>query len=157
MISEIVPGLFVGDFQEAEDHGPEFDVVLSVCQSDTIPKFPGKVDCSNVPVHLAVCVFDDYFLLPHFESGRLLLDWALNFRTGSRVLVHCVVGQSRSVAIVLYWLVWSRNMGFYEALELVRSKRTVLMEPSLDSSLRHFCSVGPPFKFLNKVEAEFVE
>ncbi|KAL7251881.1 hypothetical protein ACSBR1_013684 [Camellia fascicularis] len=44
-------------------------------------------------------------------------------RTGGGVLVHCFVGRSRSVTIVVAYLMKKHNMSVSEALDLVRSKR----------------------------------
>lgn len=45
--------------------------------------------------------------------------------SGSRVLVHCMVGASRSATIVLAYLVGREGMSLLEAWRLVRGKRKV--------------------------------
>lgn len=43
-------------------------------------------------------------------------------KTGS-VLVHCAAGQSRSVAIVVAFLIWHLGMSFDDAMKHVKSRR----------------------------------
>lgn len=46
-----------------------------------------------------------------------------HIQAGERVLVHCKMGQSRSVAVVLAYLMFSLGCGYDRALTLVRRAR----------------------------------
>jgi hypothetical protein len=47
--------------------------------------------------------------------------------SGGAVLVHCVAGMSRSVAIVVAWLIHGENVSLLNALNMVRSRRPVAL------------------------------
>ena len=46
---------------------------------------------------------------------------------GGTVLVHCVAGMSRSVALVLAWLLYAERMQLRAALDLVRQRRPIAL------------------------------
>ncbi|HKZ60563.1 MAG TPA: dual specificity protein phosphatase [Candidatus Thermoplasmatota archaeon] len=54
------------------------------------------------------------------EAAATVLEMLV--RRGHRVLVHCMVGRSRSPAVVLAWLVEFTGRSFAEAEEIVRSR-----------------------------------
>jgi predicted protein tyrosine phosphatase len=45
------------------------------------------------------------------------------YLTHSRLLVHCVAGNSRSAAVVIAWLMKRHNLTYEQALSYVREKR----------------------------------
>ena len=61
---------------------------------------------------------EDLFSLDELEN-------AFNFINNSNcnILVHCVFGRSRSVTIILYYLIKKYNMSCEKALELLKNKR----------------------------------
>lgn len=64
---------------------------------------------------------EDVNIAQYFDECFNFIDEAK--RTGGGVLVHCFVGRSRSVTIVVAYLMKKHNMSVSEALDLVRSKR----------------------------------
>ncbi|CAL5337737.1 unnamed protein product [Camellia sinensis] len=64
---------------------------------------------------------EDVNIAQYFDECFNFIDEAK--RTGGGVLVHCFVGRSRSVTIVVAYLMKKHNMSASEALDLVRSKR----------------------------------
>ena len=46
---------------------------------------------------------------------------------GGTVLVHCVAGMSRSVALVIAWLLYAERMNLRAALDLVRARRPIAL------------------------------
>lgn len=47
-------------------------------------------------------------------------------KSGSRVLVHCSQGVSRSAALAIAYLMWRKHQGFEDAYEKVKRKRSVV-------------------------------
>ena len=45
------------------------------------------------------------------------------------MVIHCVKGQNRSAAAVLYWLVMHERMTFEDALQHLRKCRDILIDP----------------------------
>ncbi|KAH9948323.1 phosphatases II [Amylocystis lapponica] len=60
-------------------------------------------------------------LAPHLESTVRWIDDKL--RKGINVLVHCQQGISRSAAVVIAYLIYTQNMTYDSAFDLVRRKR----------------------------------
>jgi len=63
----------------------------------------------------------DTDLLMHFDECFSFIDEAIS--SGGNVLVHCFAGRSRSVTIVVAYLMKKHRMSLESALSLVRSKR----------------------------------
>ncbi|KAI5065217.1 hypothetical protein GOP47_0019912 [Adiantum capillus-veneris] len=63
----------------------------------------------------------DVDLGEHFDECFAFIDEAR--QSGGSVLVHCFAGKSRSVTVVVAYLMKTYGMNFTEALDLVRSKR----------------------------------
>jgi predicted protein tyrosine phosphatase len=58
---------------------------------------------------------------------------------GGLVLVHCVAGMSRSVALVIAWLLYAERMNLRAALDLVRARRPIaLPNPGFRLALARF-------------------
>ncbi|XP_042488797.1 dual specificity protein phosphatase 1-like [Macadamia integrifolia] len=64
---------------------------------------------------------EDTDIAQYFDECFDFIDEAK--RLGGRVLVHCFVGRSRSVTVVVSYLMKKNHLSLSEALELVRSKR----------------------------------
>lgn len=45
------------------------------------------------------------------------------------MVIHCVKGQNRSPAAVLYWLIFHKGMSFENALEYLGNRRHILIDP----------------------------
>ncbi|KRT86136.1 hypothetical protein AMK59_1394 [Oryctes borbonicus] len=63
----------------------------------------------------------------YFEQAARFTDNAI--RSGGRVLVHCVVGISRSATIVIAYLMICKHMNAAEALQYVFKQRRVFPNP----------------------------
>lgn len=46
-------------------------------------------------------------------------------KSGKKCLVHCHQGVSRSAAVVIAYLIWSRDLSFNAAFQLVKEIRSV--------------------------------
>ncbi|EMD34294.1 hypothetical protein CERSUDRAFT_117175 [Gelatoporia subvermispora B] len=63
-------------------------------------------------------------LRPHLESAVRWIDDRL--RRGLNVLVHCQQGISRSAAVVIAYLIYTHNMTYDSAFDLVKRKRACI-------------------------------
>ncbi|RXW17865.1 hypothetical protein EST38_g8005 [Candolleomyces aberdarensis] len=98
------------------DHG--ITHILSVC-SDEIP---AERPQSGI-THMRIPVEDDIHadLLIYLPAACRWIDEAL--RGGGVVLVHCYQGLSRSPAVIVAYLMWSRRVKTAHAMEIVRNCR----------------------------------
>ena len=80
--------------------------------------------CHHVPI-------DDIPLVPihnYFAAATDFMEDSIN--DGHATLVHCAAGVSRSVSIVLAYLVIKRNMSLADSIAMVRAARPI-MNPNL--------------------------
>ena len=67
------------------------------------------------------------------EQLRSLLDSIASkineHETSHKMVVHCVKGQNRSAAAVLYWLITHKGLSFSDALKTLQQKRHILIDP----------------------------
>ncbi|KAK8684973.1 hypothetical protein V6N13_040985 [Hibiscus sabdariffa] len=94
---------------------------------------------TNDFVYKVVPVLDkeDTDISQYFDECFNFIDEAR--RQGGGVLVHCFVGKSRSVTVVVAYLMKKNGMSLSEALEHVRSKRPLAApNPGFIQQLREF-------------------
>jgi len=73
------------------------------------------------------------------DFNRLLSIIHTELMNGKGVLVHCILGKSRSVSIVAAYLIKYRNMSRDEAIEFIRNKRSQIdPNPGYMTSLKEF-------------------
>ncbi|XP_043696799.1 dual specificity protein phosphatase 1-like isoform X2 [Telopea speciosissima] len=89
----------------------------------TVRYASGIGEFKNLTVFLVILVTDreDTDIAQYFDECFDFIDEAK--RLGGGVLVHCFVGRSRSVTVVVAYLMKKYHMSLSQALELVRSKR----------------------------------
>lgn len=79
----------------------------------------------------------DVNLEEYFDACFAFIDEAK--QSGGAVLIHCFAGRSRSVTVVVAYLMKTYRMSFYHALELVKSKRPqAAPNPGFIMQLRNF-------------------
>jgi dual specificity phosphatase 12 len=117
-VDEIVDKqLFLGNLSSAlsSDLRKQLGIthILSVC-----PDFP-----STGPNHLCIPVQDSEYddILIHLPEANRFIQNALH--EGGRILVHCVMGVSRSATVLSAFLMQSRKMSSSQALEFIRKRR----------------------------------
>lgn len=121
-MSIILPNLIVGSFHES------FDTVESLAFTHVL----------NVA---SECVVSDRVNLVYYKIGvdddcpktdmRVIIDDCLHFIKKAHaengiVFVHCLNGVSRSVCVVLAYLVFEHKMSFADAYDLVLRKRPII-------------------------------
>ena len=118
-LDEILPGLFLSDFKKAEriyllqKYG--ITHILTVCE-DLPPRFP---DQFTYRVH-SIDDSPGINIRSLFADTNAFIDGAL--AQGGHVLVHCLMGVSRSATTIIAYVMWKRHMRFAEAFELVHRK-----------------------------------
>ncbi|KIK63727.1 hypothetical protein GYMLUDRAFT_986523 [Collybiopsis luxurians FD-317 M1] len=102
--------------------------IVSVC-----PDFP-----STGPNHLTIEVDDSDYddLLIHLPEACQFIQKAID--QGGRVLVHCVMGISRSATVLAAFFMQSKELSSSEALEFIRTRRPCIQ---------------PNYGFLKQLEA----
>eukprot|EP00249_Psilotum_nudum_P014886 c25051_g1_i1 orf=467-1063(-) len=132
---EIEEGLYLGSIGAAYNkdvlQSLRISHILSVANSVDIP-YPDDFVYKQIEVRDSA----DVNLEGHFEECFAFIDEAR--KTGA-VLVHCFAGRSRSVTVVLAYLMKTHNMNLLQALELVKSKRPeAAPNPGFMSQLREY-------------------
>ncbi len=108
--SEIIPGLFVGDLQDAQ----KFDGTIISVLPDVPDAEPPQA------VHM-----------PFLAEGVVTLDRTAamiddELARGNRVLVHCEEGCERAPLVVAWFLKTRRGMTLDQAYALLKSRRPII-------------------------------
>jgi len=64
-------------------------------------------------------------IIQHFKTTNQYIDKIIN-APDSAILVHCMMGVSRSSAFVIAYLMYSQNMTFQEAFDFLKNKRNFI-------------------------------
>lgn len=123
----IIPGLYLGNYEAASDRSLLESLgithILTVA-SDLYPLFPDNF------TYLQITALDtnteDLFKV--FSTTHNFISAALN--TG-KILVHCLMGISRSSTIVIAYLMRSQSIKYSQALELTVSHHSIA-DPNLN-------------------------
>ncbi|ORX93882.1 dual specificity protein phosphatase 12 [Basidiobolus meristosporus CBS 931.73] len=119
-MQEVIPGLFVGNAQAAENleflQNAGITHVLQATNFMT-PSFPEKFEYKIVDIEdMAECN-----IIKHFPETNQYIQDCLD--QGGKVLVHCVAGVSRSVTFVCAYLMKTFNLEPLEALKKIKAVR----------------------------------
>ncbi|ERN12348.1 dual specificity protein phosphatase 1 [Amborella trichopoda] len=117
---EIEPGLYLGSIGVAfnKDALKQRNIthILTVAKS-LDPAYPNEFICKKIEV----LDNPDTNIEQYFDECISFIEDAR--KAGGGVLVHCFAGRSRSVTIIVAYLMKVRSMSLSDALDLVRSKR----------------------------------
>ncbi|XP_057956801.1 dual specificity protein phosphatase 1 isoform X2 [Malania oleifera] len=117
---KIEEGLFLGSVGAANNKNAlkslNITHILTVASS-IAPAYPNDFTYKTIKVYDR----EDTDLMQYFEECFNFIDEAK--RLGGGVLVHCFVGRSRSVTIVIAYLMKKHGMNLSQALEYVKSRR----------------------------------
>lgn len=134
--SKIEEGLFLGSFEAARNK----DALKqsNITHILTVAYFLNPL-YRNEFVYKVINVADreDENLKQYFDECFDFIEGAK--RSGGGVLVHCLAGKSRSVTIVVAYLMRKHGMSLSEALNLVKSKRPIASpNPGFISQLQEY-------------------
>ncbi|KAF5291900.1 hypothetical protein FQR65_LT11384 [Abscondita terminalis] len=146
-VNQISNGLFLGDKYAAKDkkfllqHG--FTHVVNAAEgldeyqvnTNQLYYAPLKIKYMGIPGHDR----PSWNISVYFESVSKFIDSAI--RSGGKVLVHCVVGISRSATLVLAYLMIFQNMDAAEALQFVFRRRRVFPNIGFLHHLAHLNTI----------------
>ncbi|KAJ7611747.1 protein-tyrosine phosphatase-like protein [Roridomyces roridus] len=117
-VDEVLDGqVYLSNLSAARCEGTKKDLgithVLSVC-----PDYP-----STGPNHLCIPVDDSEYadLLYHLAGACRFIEEAL--KEGGRVLIHCVMGISRSTTVLAAYLMKTRSLSTSAATSFIRARR----------------------------------
>ncbi|CAK1601762.1 unnamed protein product [Parnassius mnemosyne] len=131
-VNEVYPGLYVGDAVAAKDKAFLRRMGINYVLNTAEGKRYTQVDTDHL--YYRDCPGLRYKGFPlmdipttdiskYFHIAANFIDEGIS--RGGRVLVHCMMGVSRSATCALAFLMIKRGMTFAEALALVRSRRDI--------------------------------
>ena len=122
-ISHVCDGLFVGSWISTKTKTLREFKIQTVISVGAFPTSPFAKGISYNVIHLddnEKSVSDLIEILP--ETLSYIHD---QLSSGKNLLIHCFAGQSRSITIVIAYLIKHKGMSLDEALTFVKNKRSV--------------------------------
>lgn len=126
-MSEITDSMWIGNEKDARNvtfiQRERFDVVFSF---EEFPINDHRQFLHGRKLHLSM--LDSEKEIPNFQSK---LEKAVSIlitavSRGEKVLLHCSAGKSRSVSVMIAYLMFSKQMTFTEAFDFVQKKRSCI-------------------------------
>uniref|UniRef100_A0A8C6QSS1 Dual specificity protein phosphatase n=1 Tax=Nannospalax galili TaxID=1026970 RepID=A0A8C6QSS1_NANGA len=141
-VDEVWPNLFIGDAATANNRFELWKLGIThvlnaahgglYCQGG--PDFYGSsVSYLGVPAH----DLPDFNISTYFSQAADFIHCALN-TPGAKVLVHCVVGVSRSATLVLAYLMLHQQLSLHQAVITLRERRWIFPNRGF---LRQLCQL----------------
>lgn len=115
---EVVPGLYLASFIEAQTLALDAHYVFLNCTKDLPMLGPGI----RVPVSDDLQPESMQILYKSFPSSVQWINSKL--KKGNAVVVHCAAGQQRSAATVAAYLMWSSGYTIDRAVEYLRKVKS---------------------------------
>ncbi len=116
--TEIIDNIYIGDYRIASNleelNKVGFKHILN-CTYELVNEFPGKFDYLNI--NIKDNIYED--LSKAFVASYEFL----KKNKGEKTLVHCIGGFSRSVALVMYYLMKEYGYTYHYALNFIAAKR----------------------------------
>ncbi|XP_027030709.1 dual specificity phosphatase 29-like [Tachysurus fulvidraco] len=142
-INEVWPRVYIGDEKTAlERHNLEnmgITHILNAAEGKWNNVATGPDYYHNMNIFYYGVEAEDiptFNLAQFFYSAAQFIDHALS-KPDSKLLVHCVMGRSRSATLFLAYLMIYKNMTVVDAIELVRKHRCILPNRGFLKQLRH--------------------
>jgi Dual specificity phosphatase, catalytic domain len=99
-------------------------VIISMAAELGFKHFPNTIRYKHYALH------DDCaeIAIPALIGGLgFILDLIRDEKSdGPNILIHCMMGRSRSAALAIFYVMYTRNMGFEEAMSFVKSQRPTI-------------------------------
>ncbi|KAH8822938.1 protein-tyrosine phosphatase-like protein [Flagelloscypha sp. PMI_526] len=126
---EILPGLWLTGYYTASraEVLKERNITYVLTVLDDSFASEEDVTETDMPITRLKIPVDDWIdvdLLCHFSDTNKFIDEALE--QGRGIVVHCMMGVSRSATVVIAYLMWKKSMTFEDALTHVKERRPVI-------------------------------
>ncbi len=118
-INEIIPGLFLSAYADTINKHDLF--ALGITHVINLSQIPSKHSNSFQVYEINVSDYPETDISQYFTQTSRFITNSLIYQ--KKVLVYCFWGMSRSVSIVVAFLIKKRHMSFQDAMELVKEKR----------------------------------
>lgn len=133
-MSLITSGIHIGSLSQAKARYSDFDFILNVSESSLSRYRNIRSDSDTILVEIPFEDSEETDLTKYLPYTNAVLKQAHN--DGLSILVNCQRGISRSVSVVIGFLI-SKGMTFDEAYDLVRKKRPKMNpNPEFERALR---------------------
>ena len=149
-ISEIEPGLFIGDFASSSELSTLADnkitAIVSLANNESeIWSRPANRELVPQASHMFICCADSptQDILARLGDICDFIDNHSNKSPGqSNILVHCTAGKSRSATIVVAYLMRKNGQSLDTVMKHVRDKRSIAPSTNFLDQLRIWEEVG---------------
>jgi protein-tyrosine phosphatase len=124
--SQIAPRLYLTCLSTARNANQlaSLGITHVVSVLEDAPSFPSSIPLRKL--HISIPDYEDEDILKHLPATTAFIRGALAESRSNRVLVHCVMGISRSTTVVIAYLIATSQMTPLEALAAVRAKRAIV-------------------------------
>ncbi|XP_056646504.1 dual specificity protein phosphatase 10-like isoform X1 [Diorhabda sublineata] len=127
--SKVLPFLYLGNLKDAADISC-LRVLGTTCVLNVTSQLPGyHEDCGITYKHIPATDSEHQNLKQYFEEAFEFIEEAR--KSGSRVLVHCQAGISRSATIAIAYIMKYKQMSMVEAYKKVKEARPII-SPNLN-------------------------
>uniref|UniRef100_A0A3Q3WZ86 Dual specificity protein phosphatase n=1 Tax=Mola mola TaxID=94237 RepID=A0A3Q3WZ86_MOLML len=137
-VNQVWPSVYIGDEKTALERPGLRDLgithVLNAAEGKYNNVLTGANYYSNMDVQYFGVEADDkptFNISQFFQPAAQFIHEALN-----KVLVHCVMGRSRSATLVLAYLMMKHSLSVVDAIEHVRQRRCILPNHGFLKQLR---------------------
>ncbi|KAK2824226.1 hypothetical protein Q5P01_021401 [Channa striata] len=141
-VNEVWPRVYIGDEKTALERPGLRELgithVLNAAEGKWNNVLTGADYYSDMDIQYCGVEADDkpsFNISQYFCPAAQFIHQALN-RPQSKVLVHCVMGRSRSATLVLAYLMMKHNLTVVDAIEHVRRRRCILPNHGFLKQLR---------------------
>jgi len=134
-MDEIVENIFIGNYSAASNKSllQEKGVTHILIAANNLEKFfPNDFEYKIFPLYDS-----EYTKITKYfeESNNFIKNSILN----GKILIHCGAGISRSVSLLLAYMIANMNMNYSEAIKIMKEKRSIANpNPGFEKQLRNY-------------------
>jgi protein-tyrosine phosphatase len=117
-IDNIINNIYIGNYPAALNISLLKNIGIThilVAGKDMVEMFP------NDFIYKTISLYDS----PHTNISKYFPESNTFIKSADKILVHCGAGVSRSVSLVLAYLISEYNMTYSESIKLMKSKRQI--------------------------------